>query len=478
MNKVGIIVFSANLKLKSLNGINSKAKVWKKTVILTPHRLFQNEKDYINNLYKKTEYVDYGELLTDSEAEECDLVAYEKNKNSLSKYYELIDCEKNKKIIDKIKKRYGKFEGYILSGDLGIVKEIWEENGFKYLRGDYYISMPDNYEKDLGSKEKNFTKDVFVYETDNKKYVFIGGVKRVSDKMSIDLVYSEEERNRLINREFELKEDCQYITTVHEYYKCNIPNSDEYDVRILGDGFFPSNWTSKDLLYYRDKYTFYAFDNLMKKGLEIYGRNVSIFPFRKKQYMLNPSFENKVRCILVALQCGGPWTALVNRSDTDMLVETIVSIAKEYPSIEFICRCHPLSIIKTHDGPNAINRIGKYIESTNIKNLHMSTNGIQSLEDLSFENRSLEEDLTKADLVISEFSNTLLDAALKGKIIASINVTNRRNFFQSVTELGFPHCESIEDLKHIIDNYNNLEYRKRYHQAVVNYNKMIDSEAI
>ena len=206
---------------------------------------------------------------------------------------------------------------------------------------------------------------------------------------------------------------------------------------------------------------------------------VSIIPNRKKLYLPAPKFPEKVKNVLVVASGSGDWTALKNRSDDDMLVYAFSQIAKKYPNINFIYRCHPTWIHPSNVGVNAINRVNEYYNWLNLPNLKISANipnnSVSNFQ-LTFQRSSLEEDLKNADIVFGEHSISMIDAAFKKIPFASVNLSKRRNFYSDITDMGFWHCKSIEDIENVIDNISSLEEQEKILNAVKNYNQMTDME--
>ena len=70
----------------------------------------------------------------------------------------------------------------------------------------------------------------------------------------------------------------------------------------------------------------------------------------------------------------------------------------------------------------------------------------------------------------------MIDAAMQGIPFASVNLTNRRNLFCGITECGFPHCSSVEEIEKVIDEYGTEDFIKDFSYAVKIYNKMTDEK--
>jgi hypothetical protein len=225
--------------------------------------------------------------------------------------------------------------------------------------------------------------------------------------------------------------------------------------------------------------TYYAWDKL---GMQLFinqGLKVELIPIRKKLYLPNPMFKEKIRKVLIVASGAGDWTALKNRSDDDRLVELFGEIAKIFPEIQFVFRCHPTWIHPEHQGINSIKRVAEYYKTLGIENIVVSSN-IPSSQisnfQLSYSRTSLDEDLKDTDIVFGEHSVSMIDAAFQKIPFASVNVTGRRDFFCGMTELGFPHLESKEKVISFINNISSTQIQKKYCDAIKQYNSMTDEE--
>ena len=196
-------------------------------------------------------------------------------------------------------------------------------------------------------------------------------------------------------------------------------------------------------------------------------------------YLPLPLFKKEIQTILVATSGPGDWTAQKNRSDEDLMLEAFVEIARRFPDIDIIYRCHPTWIHPEHNGVNSIKRVEEYLNNTGLKNIHLSSNiPTEKLGDfkLSFPRSSLEEDLKKADIVFGEHSVSMLDGGFKQLPFASVNLTNRRNLFCGISDMGFPHCTSVDDIENVIKSYGTEKFKELYSEAVKKYNTMTDME--
>ena len=451
---VNIFLFSQNLKLESLSSVLENICPADRNIFVTPHMLYINEKKFIEHLFSNCEYIKFAELISDTEAENCDVSSYSEHMTDVFDYYDVIKRKKNELIVNKINNMFHEFKGYILSDDLGIEGDVWTSCGFESIKADYYYVPETNHIKDIKQKLKqnklvyylyeklikkhrkdSITEDVYVSITNEIKYVFVGRMDRIAYRMSLNWEKSEEERKRLQAGKYDDKTKCQYLSTLHEAGKCVIPDREELDVRYIQDGYLPANYSSMYLKFKPSNVKYYAWDIVGEENFKLFKLPISIMPFRKKLYMPKAEFRPKVKTVLVATSGPGDWTAQKNRSDEDMMLHAFVEIARQFPEVEFIYRCHPTWVHPEHNGVNSINRAGEYIRFSGLKNIYLSSNipgeKLNSFI-LSFPRSSLKEDLSKADIVFGEHSVSMIDAAFEKIPFSSVNLTNRRNLFKSI----------------------------------------------
>ena len=117
----------------------------------------------------------------------------------------------------------------------------------------------------------------------------------------------------------------------------------------------------------------------------------------------------------------------------------------------------------------------------NLPNLKISANIPNAAKEgggyiLSYKRSSFEEVLAGVDSLFGEHSISMIDAAFKSILFCSVNVTGRRDFFKSITDLGFPHCESVEEISELLKGIITSEFKQRYDSAVERYNNMTNEE--
>lgn len=502
-----VILITQNVELYSMEKLQKKITKRDKVFILSTHKLFFYEQEFINSILPVIGFATFAELLSDVEMEWCDKKAYEiiqKKDGDLTQYYEQIKTLKNEIVFRKLEERYGKnIVGYLCADDLGICEKVWLKNGFKKVSLDYFYKSPQKKEnkirkllkksatfKKCYAKYQKFLKlekageideithEVYTAFDGQKKYVFIGNMDRISYRLNMDWEKSEEDYEMLKQRQYDTSDKCQYLSTLHEKDKCRIPDEEKYDVRYIQDGYLPPNYSSQYLKFVPNNVSYYAWDSL---GIQIFkNQNISasIIPFRKKLYLPMPVFKKTIKKILVVTSGAGDWTAIKNRSDEDLMVEAIGEIARIMTNVKFVYRCHPVWIHPKHQGVNSINRVAEYFQNLGLLNIKVSSNIThENLNDfkLSLPRQSLDEDLEGTDLVLGEHSIAMIDGAFKGIPFASMNFTGRRNLFCGISDLGFPHFEKISAVIEFVKGISeDKEIQEKYKQAINNYNKMTD----
>ncbi|MBR4325175.1 MAG: hypothetical protein IKP73_06585, partial [Bacteroidales bacterium] len=489
-----IFLFSQNLKLESFADLKKYCKSDSKTILLTTHCLFDNEVKYLKSTIGEFESQRFSDYLTDSEQEKVDIEADNQNVNDVFDYYNQVRLIKNEKIADKISKKYPQSDKYLLCNDLGIDVKPWKKIGFVELQCQYYYNwskieeykskikdvlkhvpiLPSLYKK-LRHTPEPYQDDVYSANFNGKKYVFIGRLQRVGYRIDLPFVQDLKEKDFLDKGVFHYKSECQYLSSIHERIKCTVPDSPKYDVRYIQDGYLPANYSACDLKYIPKNVSYYAWDQIGTLEFKKHNIPVSIMPFRKKLYIPEPEFKDKVKTILVATSGTGDWTAQKNRSDDDLMVLAFAEVARRCPDVKIIYRVHPTWIYPVHVGVNSINRVADYFAYTRLENIHLSSN-IPNQKVLSFSRSSLEEDLKQADIVFGEHSVSMIDGAFKKIPFASVNLTDRRDLACSLTDMGFPHCKSVDEIISVIKNFSESDFQQKYLTAVKKYNEMTDCE--
>ena len=495
-----IIVLNQNVKLPSLLCLSEIVKPDSETMILSTQFIFENEAEQINRLLDcNCVYKCFADVLSDTECEACDKDAFcsEKQGQDVTKYYEDIQYLKNRRLLDKLLSDYSFENRLIVADGLGIRVDVWKEYGFVYRELEYYYEKPapkvkkDSFIKRMARPFYTFlfncinwmSKEISVAYKDGVKYLFYGSLNRISYRIDLNFKPASKVENikYFLNKiGIVWKSNTIRLSSFHEGYH-TIPDYKELNVKLIQDGYLPPNYSSNYLYFYGRHTEFYAWDDIGCNTFRYHKLPYKIMPIRKKLFLpAEFQFSDKVKKVLCASSGTGDWTAIKNRSDDDRLVWAMGKVAAMFPKIEFIYRCHPTWIHPQHAGVNSINRCAEYISWLNLPNFKISCNIPNANKDgkfiLSYKRSSLEEDLKGVDLVFGEHSVAMLDAGFKGIPFASCNLTGHRAYFEDISKLGFPHCESVEEMAALIKNLTSDVVKDQYRKAIANYNKMTEIE--
>lgn len=493
-----IIVLNQHVKLYSLEKLKKLIKPRSMTLILSTQFLFENEVEIINNIFDcKCIYKTFSDILSDAELEQCDRDAFnpESQKQDVMAYYEDIKKLKNKRIVDKILLN-DSYQNKIIVGDgLGICLEEWIDKDFTFIELDYYYKEPHKEQKNRPLWRKMMRRPFHLYlklskalntpiheaYSGNQRYLFYGKLDRIGYR--INLVFNKagfiEHIIFFLNMlGLVWKNNTIRLSSFHEGYHL-IPDYKELNVKLIQDGYLPPNYSSNYLFFYGKNTEFYTWDKIGCDALKYHNLPHKIMPFRKKFYLpVTINFPPKINKVLCAASGSGDWTALKNRSDDDKLVWAIGKIAKKYPDIEFIYRCHPTWVHPMHVGVNSISRCAEYISWLNLPNFKLSSNIPNAFNNVkfivSYKRSSFEDDLRDADIVIGEHSIAMIDGCFQSRVFASCNMTGRRDLFEGISKFGFPHCENIEQLEIFLDSIHKTDFQDKFMKAISNYNQMTD----
>lgn len=487
--KVNVLVFTQNLKLQSLEQLKSLIARDLPIVLVTTHKLFLNEIEQIKGIIGEFCELTFADLITDSEMERCDVIAYERIKSSVGEYYDEIMRLKNQTVLENLLLKYDAKTKFLLCDDLGVDAEVWEKNGFQKIDLRYYYEkniVPENKKKTKGLLKYYLEKPIYSAKGNGIKYVFYGSLNRIGYRIDLNFKRDKFENwifiitkfmERFVKK-YPVRKKVEHISTIHESNGWVFPKCKNYKVGIIQDGYLPPNYSSKYLKYVNANVFYYAWDTLGMQVFKNQGISVAMLPYRKKLLIPDPKFRS-IKTVLCVASGAGDWTALKNRSDEDNMIIAFVEIARRNPNIRFVYRCHPVWVHPHHQGVNSINRVAEYLAWTNLPNIALSANIPEttlSNFQLSYSRSSLESDLKGADVVFGEHSVSMIDAAFKGIPFASVNVTGRRDFFCGMTSYGFPHCESIEEIEKLIRDFNQESFQSKYKEAIRKYNEMTQND--
>ena len=492
-----IIVITQNLKLESIAKLKPEL-VGNETLILSTQFIFENEAKLIDELLgTHCCYKNFSDILADSDLDKCDTEAFCSKQKNEGEYYKAIKVLKNQMVSDRVLKSYPCNNRIIVCDDLGLDMDVWKSKGFRFIDCDYYhverfVTSKKSLFRRGASKLKSviksvtraFTIDIWETSYNGQKYLFFGSLNRIGYRCSCSFKKSSFVEHLKAAFYLTIKKwplnNVIRMSTLHESTTVHLPDIPNLNIKLIQDGYLPPNYSSKYLLFNGEHIEYYTWDVAGQETFKYHHLNSRVMPFRKKLYLPKPVFPNKVKKILCVASGAGDWTAVKNRSDEDKMIYAFGEVAKKFPEIEFVYRCHPVWVHPQHKGVNSIHRAAQYIDYLNLPNFKISCNIPNAIQDgkfiLSYKRSSFEDDLKNVDMVFGEHSISMIDAAFKNILFCSCNVTGRRDFFAGITAMGFPHCESIDEISNVLNSINTDAFRASYELAIKNYNEMTDRE--
>lgn len=464
-----------------------KKRGFRRILFLTTHYLFDTERDHFAHLFFVPDIVSFAELLSDVEMFSCDerasseLNSRKKLPSAQRSYNEnfmrLTLRYKNELVVQKINALCQFTQGFVSPG-LGIAPDVWLETGYQLLTPIHdcshrFISYCANITHHIIWFFKSH--DLNLVRHGNELFIFLGSVRRlnlvvapvVTSYSPWKLLYygcfsRKSIINKLVNMTRHNDERVTLGVTIHNY--AYWMSELAHPIQIYVDGYHPSNYSRS----YIDSYPvgeFVVRTMFDAKWFEQYGKEiVKSKPFLETEYFKHVAMPvSPVKTICLLLNHAGDWSALINRSDTDILIQQFVNAARELPHLNFIIRPHPTMIHPSHEGKYSRLRIERFVLQTGLPNLSIS-------------HSSLDDDLKNSDLFVAEYSQTLLDVFKAGKIGLIANVTQRRSFMTDFENLGFSRLPKSQTLADTIDNITNntIQCCTNQNVAVDKYNKLLD----
>jgi hypothetical protein len=159
--------------------------------------------------------------------------------------------------------------------------------------------------------------------------------------------------------------------------------------------------------------------------------------------------QNRPLTVLLTHQCWGPWTAFHSPLDTNDMWDAFAKAARRLPEVHFVGKIHPLVDHPSHEWPGRSDEIRQWVSAQNLPNFRVLP--LQS---------SMQEGLQEADLVVTYYSLTAVEAQTQGIPVAMMNLTSKRDLFPELVKLGgAPAVRALEDLVSLIMAIQNRAYR-------------------
>jgi hypothetical protein len=489
-----LFVINQDTDLHRLAGRVRKAG-FRRGVILSSHHLFTHERKIAAE--RMVAVHTFADLLTDAEMAACDDRATEKlrparrkEKNRglyTARFMQASRGFKNRLVLEKLRQRYRIGRIFFHPG-LGIAGDCWKEAGGVSLEQTLWarVSAParrlfSRVDREWGRFKQ--WRGFYRVSDGSGGYLFLSPVERLklSDRVAIRPVriplpdrlrfhlfpgWRSQTLSRFQRRAGRAGKPLPPATTIHEYR----PEFGRLDtpLYVFLDGYHPENYPRSYLDSFSDTCIFVFDDPISSVWFKKFGRPVCPAPSffsSPRMATADAAFPGAVDTVLLALNHAGDWTALINRSDTDRLVEAFIEVARQVPDADFVIRPHPTMAAVEHEGTGAMERIRSCVAG-------------QRLANLSVSRVSLGEDLARADLVVSEYSQVLIDAFRSARLGLIANLTNRRSFMPVYEALGFPAVHDGAALIHEVVKIrlDVPEAVKRQNRAAEAYNRRFVEE--
>ncbi|NNJ55858.1 MAG: hypothetical protein HKP14_06985 [Bacteroidia bacterium] len=176
--------------------------------------------------------------------------------------------------------------------------------------------------------------------------------------------------------------------------------------------------------------------------------NLAVLPFDELIYNqrmpidISPK-KDRVNKVCLSLNHAVDFCSIISRCDTDKLIESVISIARRNPKIQFTIRLHPTSDLPQGEGLNWSERINNFVSFQKLDNLKLSAN-------------TLQKDWEESYIFLSEYSLSVIDSIVYDNFAIFVNLTNRKSFALDLKNSGFPEVNSEaqleEKIKSIISN--------------------------
>jgi hypothetical protein len=334
-------------------------------------------------------------------------------------------------------RRLGEFDKVFYAPGLGVSNAYWSRRGTSLTTETAERARPADMLRELARAPQL---------TLAPGYVFLGSTKRLHlapevrpTTRNARLPWAVMQRAPAIAGRALALGNRQLCTTIHEYRPAAslVANALGRELLIFVDGHHPSNYPRSYLDMYLSG-SFVCANHASAGWFQRHGRTVLPPTAIQTSERFARATPHSLSTVLLVMNHAGDWTSLINRSDSDTLIEAFASIATSRRDLRFIIRLHPTMATPTHEGVHSITRVRNWIASLGLPNLSVS-------------DASLEDDLARAELYVSEYSQVLIDAWQRGHRGIAVNLTRRRSLMLDYERLGFPSASATSELMALID---------------------------
>lgn len=159
--------------------------------------------------------------------------------------------------------------------------------------------------------------------------------------------------------------------------------------------------------------------------------------------------SHKPLTVLLTHQCWGPWAAFHSPLDTNDMWNCFAKAARSLPDVRFVGKIHPLVDDPDHEWHGRSDEIRQWVIDQQLPNFTVLP--LHS---------SMQDALQAADLVITYYSLTAVEALTRDIPVAMMNLTDKRDLFPELVELGgAPAVRSVEEFIALITAIEDRRYK-------------------
>ena len=439
-----------------------------KTLILTTHYLLENERAQLSGAVIRS----FADFPDDDEMERADERAVPRNAGALTSHQYLHEYvprhlfEKNRRIHTELRKRFTWKANRVYAtpferGNLGISYHFWQSIGAKLVVPDQRFGrkawaarhLPGTrverwLQQRQRQREIDQIRELLLLRDGDICWLFFSA-KRLHFREGVELThlplpakyFEQPVDHGWLRKQVGEPVEFRAAVPLHQYMNhIAAIRRLEFPTYLFMDAFRPSNYPlpyyagvfRKVTVVVRDAFDYALFQ---RAGFPV----VRPFHFLKKNWFALPADrDDPVRTVIFSLNHAGDWTALINRADTDVLVDLAAELAASFPNLNFIVRPHPTMARYWNEGTDSLQRFRKFAVWKQLPNF--------SISDVS-----LEEDWERGDLFITEYSLSVIDAMKRGKLGLFVNLTGRRSFVVNYQQFGFAHVASRKAVREFLE---------------------------
>lgn len=428
-----LIVYNVDSELGEIKDF-LKVKQVNSALFVSTSTAYPFEKLALSSEGKDYTFYSFADLMTESDMEKFDERADEVcNLPSMTQenpvlLWQSTSLRYKNIFVKELLDRDYKFEHLLVFPGLGILEDIWVSNSRFTIE---QLAPKRSTLRGLKNLLNFFRPDFFKISFSTHSLVFIGSTKRLKLKEGHEI-----KKMSLIEKVFSVLKREKIFTTIHQFSISTrlFAKLFRLEIPIVVDGHHPSNYSYSYIHLYKNTFNPIVPDSFINElyfrnnGCRTINHNNFLQPFLLKDF----SEAKPINC-LVAMNHAGDWSSLINRSDTDEFILRLLEIAKKVPHVNFNLRLHPTMNTFLHEGVQSKKRIELLVDGSNLPNLKVSKG-------------TLDQDMSSADFILSEYSQVLIDGWGKGILGVGFNPTKRRSYMYDYENIGFTTFTKEEDL--------------------------------